>query len=84
MPSATNSDQDQDFVERLPEMGLNIDLGKVFEYISNNFQPDDVFPTSKLAKWAADKSPNQIFNYDALHDWATEHGYFISGPDARN
>lgn len=75
MLKSTNADQDQNFCERLPEMGLHLDLGKVFEYINENFDPEDVFASSRLGEWAADKSPNQLFDYSILDEWATDHGY---------
>lgn len=78
MSKVTNAREDQEFIERLTGMGLSIDLGKVLEYISNNFDPNDVYDTKELAEWAAKHTPSQLFNYDVLDEWATAHGYIQS------
>ena len=76
----TNADQDQEFCEHMPEMGLHIDLSKVLDYVANNFEPGDVFEKPRLAEWAADKSPSQIFDFHVLDEWATAQGYEIVDP----
>ncbi len=78
MAKSTSADEDQEFCYNINTMGINIDLGKVLQYIERNFEPEDVFDKVKLAKWAADKSPSQIFDYDVLDEWAVEHGYIMN------
>lgn len=80
MARTTNADEDQEFSYNINAMGLNIDLGKVLQYIERHFEPEDVFDKVKLAEWAADKSPSQIFDYHVLDEWATAHGYEIVDP----
>jgi hypothetical protein len=75
MSKVTSANEDQEFIEKLVAMGLSIDLGKVLEYISNNFDPNDVYDTKELAEWAAQHTPNQLFNFHVLDEWATENGY---------
>jgi hypothetical protein len=80
LAKTTNADEDQEFCYNINTMGLNIDLGKVLQYIEQHFEPEDVFEKPRLATWAADHSPSEIFDYDILDEWATEHGY-IMGSD---
>jgi hypothetical protein len=72
MPKQTNSTEDQDFCEQLPYMGLNIDLGKVFEYIVDNYSPEDIFDENELIAWAKYQPIENIANEESLMQWGYE------------
>ena len=81
MPRRTNADEDQDFCEELPYMGLNIDLGKILQYITDHFDPEEVFDRQDLETWAKYQAVEDVTNEEALMQWGYEHAEYFQNEE---
>lgn len=51
-------------------------LDNVAEWISNNFDPDNLWDPDELQLWVKrNKCPEELFDEEELCEWATAHGF---------
>jgi hypothetical protein len=77
MPKNTTSLEDEEFCDVLPELGLNIDLSKVFQWIVDNYEPEDIFDFQDLQTWAKYQHITDVCDEEALMQWGHEHAKYF-------
>jgi len=57
MPLKTSFTQDRELgAELMGLITLNVDAGRVVEFIGSNYAPEEVFDADQLAAWAAENN----------------------------